>query len=385
MTNDLTSTVALLHRRTAGRQRISRTLHGLFDLLGGVERFVHPGMMVLLKPDLRFAADESGKRHVALITEVARILANAGAYVIVADSPFLDGTLVRRHYRRLGLTGAADAAGFCLVDLEAAGTEAVALEKRVLYVATVACEADLVVNIPRLRPHVEFGLSGAIENVVGLLPGFQKVALLPGGGTRAARLSALVDLYAAVAPGLTILDGLETRGPFSTSNRQTPDTPFLAAAADGVALDAITAESAGLEPECCEPIRMAAEAGLGIGWPEGIRQVGDSWQQLGLERLASEKRSLGGVPDLVAGLIGPFIWSRPVLNRADCDCCGVCVKNCPTKALRTVGEPAQPTLSPQLCIGCHRCSAICPQRAVEQRQSRLATRLAASRRRNCDF
>jgi len=366
MLHELTSTAALIRRSPDTTAPLATDLQRALEFIGGIDRFISPGMVVLIKPDLRCDRPEEIRRHIELVVLVARLIRSAGAYVIVADSPF------------------ADAVDFCLVDLEAAGTEAVPIETRVFYVAVAARQADLVVNLARLRPHAEYGLSGAIENVIGVLPGFQKVALLPGGGSRAARIAALVDLYAAVAPGLTILDGLEA-GETGGAGDGSADDSLLAVSADGVAIDAIVGAVAGLSAENLDLVRLASESGLGIGWPEAIKTVGDNWESGSLNRLAAGRRWFGGVPAMVAGLIGPFIWSRPTLNQAACNNCGVCVKNCPTKALRSSEQTPQPSFEPHLCIGCHRCAATCPQQAMMPRQSRLAMRLEEARRRNCDF
>jgi len=55
--------------------------------------------------------------------------------------------------------------------------------------------------------------------------------------------------------------------------------------------------------------------------------------------------------------------ARPVLRKARCTRCGVCVDVCPTGAARMEGDDF-PVYDKQKCIGCAQCIAMCPELAL---------------------
>ncbi len=55
--------------------------------------------------------------------------------------------------------------------------------------------------------------------------------------------------------------------------------------------------------------------------------------------------------------------ARPVLNKKECDKCGICVDSCPTGAA-TISDDEYPEYDLEKCIGCAQCIALCPQIAL---------------------
>jgi ferredoxin len=91
------------------------------------------------------------------------------------------------------------------------------------------------------------------------------------------------------------------------------------------------------------------------------------------ERLLGGGRDLRALWDLPQDLlvapislgyyfIGRFYFAKSFVASRDCDACGVCVKQCPTRALRLVdGRP----FWSWGCESCMRCMNLCPRRAIE--------------------
>lgn len=60
--------------------------------------------------------------------------------------------------------------------------------------------------------------------------------------------------------------------------------------------------------------------------------------------------------------IGRFFLAKTFYASGDCDNCGVCIKNCPVKAIIRVREKPFWTFN---CESCMRCMGNCPKRAIE--------------------
>lgn len=60
--------------------------------------------------------------------------------------------------------------------------------------------------------------------------------------------------------------------------------------------------------------------------------------------------------------IGRFFFAKTYYASADCDNCGLCIKSCPVKAIKTVDNRPFWTFN---CESCMRCMSNCPKRAIE--------------------
>ncbi|MHC1739463.1 MAG: EFR1 family ferrodoxin [Ignavibacteriaceae bacterium] len=67
--------------------------------------------------------------------------------------------------------------------------------------------------------------------------------------------------------------------------------------------------------------------------------------------------------------IGRFFLAKTFYASGDCDNCGVCIKNCPVKAIIRVNERPFWTFN---CESCMRCMGNCPKRAIETGHGYLA-------------
>jgi ferredoxin len=60
--------------------------------------------------------------------------------------------------------------------------------------------------------------------------------------------------------------------------------------------------------------------------------------------------------------IGRFFFAKTYYASADCDNCGLCIKSCPVKAIKTVDNRPFWTFN---CESCMRCMSNCPKKAIE--------------------
>lgn len=354
---------------------IEVALEQVLSYLGGLDRYVQPGLRVLLKPDLMidYPGTSGGTTDSEVVAAMARLLMRCGAEVVVGDSPFVPLSGIDEFWRRTGLASVAARDGFELVSFEMAGSEAIAVDTRVYYISRAVLGADVIINMPTLKPDSWTGFAGAIRNTVGAVPGFQKGRYFARASSARDLAGFLVDILSLVRPELSIIDM-----PSGTmAERGGPDSPgFIAASSDAVALDTVIAEILGLEHHNVHTTRLAAEAGMGFGWPEAVRIRGECLEALiPFFNTVGGRRSLRFLRNLKRGITEPFVWMRSSVNRHLCDGCGACVSSCPTKALHFPDGSREPTINYDLCINCWAGLSNCPVQAIQVEPSPRARKM----------
>ena len=100
---------------TYDRDRILGCMEAIFQAHGGVSRFAGPGKCVAIKPNLvaKKHPEEAATTHPALVWACAKILVEAGARVVIAESPggLYDKSVLKSLYRVCGIEEAAQNSG----------------------------------------------------------------------------------------------------------------------------------------------------------------------------------------------------------------------------------------------------------------------------------
>ena len=221
-----------------GQDRV-KTVYKAIELLGGIERFVKPGDVVAIKPNVAFASPPilGATANPQLVAEVVRLCYSGGKAkkVIVTDNPINDPTSC------FTLSGVGKAAS-------EAGAEVV-LPKPHLFRRTTLAEgklirdwpvffgpfekADKLIGIAPVKNHHRAGASMSMKNWYGLLGGRRNI-FHQDINTIIAELSMMVK------PTLVILDGTEvmmTNGPTGGSVSDLRRANTLIASTDCVAAD----------------------------------------------------------------------------------------------------------------------------------------------------
>lgn len=336
----------------------------LLSGLGGITAFIRPGQRVLIKPNL--LTDRYPDRHVTthpeLVRAIIRLVKQAGGNPVVADSP-ASANKLEEVWEKTGFRALCADEGVELLNLESAGSERFEVNGFGFNIARPILESDVVINMPKVKTHVLTILTAAVKNMFGTVPGYQK-AMLHKLHPRVADFGRLLnEIYTETRPVLNIADGIwgmEGDGP---SAGQPVKMGFLAASADGVALDFVLCQLLGIAPRDVPY--------LSIHCPDGVvphvPTVGARVEDLrGHYRIPGTLRS-HLIPAWLVALLRPFLWIRPSFTDA-CVCCGRCVKACPMHAL-SLRPKHKPDLNPPSCIGCCCCHEICPHSAIEMKQS----------------
>jgi uncharacterized protein (DUF362 family)/NAD-dependent dihydropyrimidine dehydrogenase PreA subunit len=237
-------------------------------------------------------------------------------------------------------------------------------------VAKPVVEADLVINLPKLKTHTLTLYTGAVKNLFGTIPGRRKRQLhlrAPGVGDFS---QVLVDVLELVHPQLTIMDGILGQEGSGPGFAGTPHWYHcISASTDAVALDSVMARAMGFRIGEIQHLVLAEQRGLGVHSPAHIEIAGQpDILQFGRLKLPHSHWYFN-VPSWLSAPIHKFVRLQPRLDPGRCNGCGTCVDSCPVHVI-TPGTPV--TFDLKGCIGCLCCAEVCPQGAITARRSLLA-------------
>ena len=238
----------------------AKTLRKAIDLLGGIGRFVKPGELVLIKPNVAFASPArlAATSHPELIAELVRLCYAPPAkarQVLVADNPINDPASC---FRLSGIAQAAGRAGAKIVLPRGAFFQPVTLKGGRLITSwpffyEPVRNIDKVIGVTPVKNHHRSGASMTMKNWYGLLGG-QRNIFHQDINTIIAELAMLIK------PTLVVLDGIEvmmTNGPTGGSVADLMRKNTIVVSCDQVAADAFGAGLLGLKTTDLPYLHMA--------------------------------------------------------------------------------------------------------------------------------
>ena len=335
-------------------------------LLGGWDRWVKPGMNVLIKPNLirPMLPESAAVTHCELVRAVIRILKGRGCNVWVGDSSggAIGGKAqTGRSLQVSGIEKVAEEEGAAVKNFDREGVVQVKTARgETMHLARPMFDADFVINLPKLKTHAAAGVTVAVKNLYGCVPGLGKARYHRESPTAEALGEVLCDIHSAVRVGLHIVDGvtaMDGLGP--VTGRRFPAHKLLLGT-DPLAVDAVAVQMMGLTLEDLPIYRASIRRGLGEWRPGRIEVCGDHDAPPRLKGFRPASKMLGrrgiGALSRVVGLTK----TRPQIDTKVCKDCGICVESCPTHVIDR--ETKQIDYSG--CIGCLCCHEMCTHKAV---------------------
>ncbi len=255
--------VSLLRAQSYDHTQLRQSLETLLEPLGGMAAFVKPGDRVLLKPNL-LTGSRPNKECVTrpeVVYCVAQMVQAAGGKPFLGDGPaFGSAKGVAKANGYLPLT---DALKLPIVEFHGKRYETVSAEFNHLLLSKEAIEADVVINLPKVKSHVQLTLTMGVKNLFGCVPGKMKAWWHMEAGKDCDRFGEmLVETARAIAPDLTIVDGIighEGNGPSGGEPRR---LNLLAASSNVFALDRAIVDILNVDPASVPTVAAAQRLGL---------------------------------------------------------------------------------------------------------------------------
>lgn len=344
--------------------------------LAGFDLACVRGKRVLLKPNMLGAYPPSMgiTTHPSFVAAAVRIFRDAGATVLVSDSP--NGIYpIDRVWEVTGLREVCRASGAKEIHFEASGN----VSRGGVQIARAAAEADLIINLPKLKTHGLTILTLAVKNLFGCLNGMQKARVHRDCPERSAFAETVVRIAAAARSALTIIDGIVAMEGNGPSAGELVSLNLVVAGTDIHAVDAACCHLVRLDPEELDTLAAARRLKLWDGaMPE---MIGDPADAILPQRFALPATYVRGMRDWwISRLVLKWIWSgataKPRIDPARCERCLLCVEGCPVAAIPRPAEGDAPIIQDKACIQCFCCHELCPHRAIDLRRS-AGVKLAA--------
>ncbi len=254
--------VSLMRADSYELESLQNNIAALLEPMGGMAAIVKKGDRVLLKPNLLTGA-RPGKECTTrpeLVYVVAQMVMEAGGKPFLGDSPAFGSA-----------KGVATANGYNhwieklnlpIIDFHGQRYQ-IGQEFNHLLLSTEAMEADKVINLPKIKSHMQLTLTMGVKNLFGCVPGKMKAWWHMEAGKDSARFGQmLVETARAINPALTIVDGIiahEGNGPSGGEPRQ---LGILGAASNVFALDCAIAHILNVDPSVVPTIAASQRLGL---------------------------------------------------------------------------------------------------------------------------
>jgi len=328
--------------------------------------WIKAGARVVVKPNMLLAAgpDKAIVTHPLVVRAVAEYLLAKGAKVQISDSPPIGS-----FHKLLRESGYHEALEGLDVDLKPfvdsiqvdVGEPFGSIE-----IARDAMQADLVINLAKLKSHAQMYLTLGVKNIFGTIVGLRKPEWHMRAGvdrTMFARL--LVQIHQTVAPAFTIMDGilaLEGQGPGKSGHPR--ELGLLVGGTDAHAVDKTICMLLGLDPNQLLTYRLARDLDFFDGevHVNGDIHIVDDFRFPELHSLSMGSESLNH-------FMRKYVIQKPVVDNQLCKLCGECWKICPAKVISHNIKTIR--FDYDGCIRCYCCLEVCSQGAIRAKEPLL--------------
>lgn len=378
---DKNAPVAVAGCGSYGADEVREALSRAFDAIGVKESL--SGKKVVIKPNFvaKRTPDEAATVHPAVLAAVADVLHERGADdIVLAESPggVYSQARLRAIYASTGAEDVAEAHGITL-NYDCGYREVSSQDGKVcrLYdIIDPILDADVIVDVSKLKTHALTGMSAAVKNMFGAIPGIVKFEMhsrYPDYGDFAEMLVDLCELLCGRAEFVSVTDGIvgmEGNGPTAGKPKH---LGALLVSRNPFASDAVAAALIGRDGEIGTVVRSAAR-GYCSAKADGCRivELGASVGEMSKSGFelpdSADKNMIEVMRTAFGGRIYKLFAPYPVVDAKRCVGCGVCASSCPRKTIKmtkTKSGKHVPEILRDGCIRCFCCQELCPHGAVK--------------------
>lgn len=360
--------VAVVRCKTYNVEAVKPALEEAVNAVNGLD-FVKSGMKIIIKPNLVSfkKPDAAATTHPALLEALVEMLLARGADVTIGDSPGGPHSLplLNRVYAATGMDRVEKLGAKLNRNMNEKTVDFP--EGKVLKNFTYTeylDEADAIIDFCKLKSHGMLGMSAAVKNLFGTIPGLKKPEVHYKFQNDAEFADMLVDLNEYFKPRLAICDavvGMEGNGPTAGTPRQ---IGAIIASKSTYYADVVGAELIGMNIDGLPTLQAAYERGFAPASSKNLRVYGDI-RALTVDDFKAPP--VRGLSFMRKGNVLHFISKaalehKPTLKKRLCVGCGECARMCPAKAIEMKNK--KPHINREKCIRCFCCQEFCPRAAM---------------------
>ena len=236
-------------------------------------------------------------------------------------------------------------------------------------------EADILINLPKLKTHGLAYFTGAEKNFFGTIYGLEKAQWHVKSSTPLEFGEAMSDLYSAIKEEMKNkiivnlmdgIEGIEGEGPSTGGNKKSANV--LLASKDAIALDRVAIEIVKLDYKKSFISIISSNRGLGEFNLENIKIEGDSlelFKEIKFEPAKIEEIGIRSLRLVNKYNVKNLVLEHPKFDKNKCIKCGECKKICPPQAI-TQENKKLPKVNKNKCIRCWCCQEVCPVNAINK-------------------
>ncbi len=353
-------------------ERIRERICDAFSSLGITREFIE-GKRVLIKPNLVLAKkpEFAATTHPAFIKAVAAIAEKLGAAsVVVADSPGgpYNEVALSHVYRVCELAPLRDEGIKLNDDFSHVSVKCGGVKLKTFNMITPVHNADVIIDLCKLKTHTLTGMSCSTKNLFGVIPGIEKFEMHSNFPKIEDFSDMLVDLSSYVLENKTFIAicdavlSMEGDGP---SHGTPTKTDLILVSQSPYALDVIAERIIGAVG-VTKHLDCAAERGLVDRDWQNITVLGKCDYPVFDFKKPKTETFLGNLPNFMGGRFAKFFESKPKILHDKCVGCGKCEESCPrhTITIEKRGKKKLAKIHRKNCIRCYCCQELCPIGAI---------------------
>jgi uncharacterized protein (DUF362 family)/ferredoxin len=359
---------------------VKAALTEALDLID-VLKDIKDGSKVAIKVNLvsSMSPEKAATTHPQLLIELCKMLKEKHCEVTVGDSPGgqFNASNLNKVYKA---TGMQELTKYGVKLNENYDTETIKFPEgkvcKEIPFTSYLKDADYVINFSKLKSHGMMGMSCAVKNLFGVIPGTIKPEFhfrYPDYNDFA---NMLIDLNEYLKPCLNIVDGIvamEGNGPTAGDPKK---VGLILASKNPYKLDFICSRIINMDLNNVPTIEMSAQRGLISENYKDIKTNIDV-DELVVKDFDTKKvhKALWFTDETkLAGKVAKsFLKSKPEVNKNECIGCKKCMEVCPAKAITMVDN--KPHIDRKKCITCFCCQEFCPKGAMKVKRTVIAKML----------
>ena len=381
------SRVAAIKADSYEKNVLNDALKKIFNYFPEFLETIKPETKILLKPNVLSQTNPEScvDTHPEIIRAVINFIKPFGCKITIGDSPGNAKANVKEIFKNSGITKVAEEENVGIsyfndniIEYKNEKTKIKGMER--VFIAKSVKEAYIIVNLPKFKTHNLMNFTGAVKNMFGIIPGFNKSKYHILYPTPKEFAKALLEVFTIAKPHFTIMDaivGMEGHGPQGGKPKH---IGAVIGGYDCVSIDTYCCSIIGYEKGDVYTNLYGDEYGVCNGDINRIELVGDDIIQFNNDEFELVKNLdyiLRRIPKALFSIITPIakkIRIEPCIIKEKCTGCGVCINNCPAKTM-LFDKNKKAKIKYKNCIMCFCCHELCSFKAIDIRRSWLAKKL----------